>query len=177
MRYLRALVLPLAFLLAALAPLHHTQASSLTAPQVQAILSVLASFGVDASTVENVRAILEGKTSQNVPLSGNQASYPYLVILSPSPGTAIAAGQALSIAWQGIYGNSSYVLTLAPAAAPLSILDSTSVTAFNAHCSAALSCSYRWTPRGAIATSTTLTVRDQLSEKSGSVTPLSFTAP
>lgn len=174
MQRLRTLLLPLAFLALALLPFPGARAAALTRPQVQAILSVLASFGVDESTVADVRAILEGRPKPHLPPSGNQTSYPYLVILAPAAGTT-TAGVPLSIAWQGIYANSVYVLSLAPTAAPLSPLASVSVTAFDAHCSIGLSCSYTWTPAVA-ATSSTLTVRDQLSEKSGTVSPLIFTA-
>lgn len=171
MHSLARFVLPLAFLLALLSPAPRAQA--LTTPQIQAILSVLTSFGVDASTVENVRSILEGRPNPRLPLSGNQSDYPYLVILSPSAGIQVSAGAPIEIKWQGLYANSVYVLTLAAADNPLSILTSTSVRAYDAGCSAQLSCSYTWTPDVA-GTSTTLTLREQSSEKTGTVSPIVF---
>ena len=170
MGLLRRFFLPAAFLLALAGPAPHSEAA-LTTPQIQAILSVLASFGVDSSTVENVRAILEGRPNPQLPLSGNQTSYPYLVILSPSPGTALSSGTPLDIKWQGLYANSVYVLSLSAVGSPLTILQSVSVTAYDAGCSISLSCTYTLTP-AVSGTSTVLTLYDRVSGKLGTVSPL-----
>lgn len=174
MRSFPRFFLSLAFALAFLLPVPRAQA--LTTPQIQAILSVLTSFGVDASTVENVRAILEGKPNPKLPLSGNASDYPYLVVLSPGSGTHVPLGGSLAISWQGLSANSVYLLTLAPVDNPLSVLTSISVRAYDAGCSANLSCSYTWTP-SVTGTSTVFAIREQFSGKTNTVSPIVFGNP
>lgn len=145
----------------------YAHAAGLTSLQVQAILSILASFGVDQTIVDNVRTVLTG-VKPPVQTGGTAIADPYVTILSPLPDATLTLGQPVTLTWQAASANSVYLITLADADNLLNVLYSGSVTAFQAECYADVLCSYAWTPEKALSAAT-LTIRDRASWRAGSV--------
>lgn len=78
-----------------------THAAGLTNPQIQAILSVLQSFGADATTIANVKAALTGSTQPLPTVSLTQSA-----TLTTSDGTT---GQPFNVSWQSANATSCLV--------------------------------------------------------------------
>ncbi len=86
------------------------EGSGLTSVQIQAILSLLSSFGANISVVQNVESALSGvdslpssssSSSENQTGSSEQTTSSTLAVLSPAQGASFSAGQSIPISWSG----------------------------------------------------------------------------